>query len=168
MICQCEKTALLHNVSFTSACIIHHGHIPLDANIPPGNKCKRAVLWCKQVTEKESGVRQVMSTMGLLNSPFWLTWSLFEGCLPSHVSCLLSCVNNLLLCTALWSLSCGLLLLAERLMLPVSLHNLLGSAARTEQWQSPAAYRAPVEGLENVELTDMCSQLLTVCAGTHA
>ncbi|KAL3149709.1 hypothetical protein ABBQ38_013538 [Trebouxia sp. C0009 RCD-2024] len=31
------------------------------------------------VTEKESGVRQVMSTMGLLNSPFWLTWSLFEG-----------------------------------------------------------------------------------------
>ena len=34
---------------------------------------------CEQVSEKESGVRQVMSTMGLLTSPFWLTWALFEG-----------------------------------------------------------------------------------------
>ncbi len=33
----------------------------------------------EQVSEKESGVRQVMSTMGLLTSPFWLTWALFEG-----------------------------------------------------------------------------------------
>ena len=36
-----------------------------------------------QVGEKESGVRQVMSTMGLLTSPFWLTWALFEGQLIS-------------------------------------------------------------------------------------
>lgn len=26
-----------------------------------------------------------MSTMGLLTSPFWLTWGLFEGALPSAV-----------------------------------------------------------------------------------
>ncbi len=37
----------------------------------------------EQVGEKESGVRQVMSTMGLLTSPFWLTWALFEGQLSS-------------------------------------------------------------------------------------
>ncbi|DBA88907.1 TPA: hypothetical protein ACH3X2_000146 [Trebouxia sp. C0005] len=37
------------------------------------------VLLHNLVSEKESGVRQVMSTMGLLTSPFWLTWALFEG-----------------------------------------------------------------------------------------
>ncbi|DBB06884.1 TPA: hypothetical protein ACH3X3_009543 [Trebouxia sp. C0006] len=37
------------------------------------------VLLHNLVGEKESGVRQVMNTMGLLTSPFWLTWALFEG-----------------------------------------------------------------------------------------
>ena len=55
---------------------------------------------CEQVSEKESGVRQVMSTMGLLTSPFWLTWALFEGQLSfplySHLLlfALLFCMQN--------------------------------------------------------------------------
>ena len=50
------------------------------------------MFYGQQVSEKESGVRQVMSTMGLLNSPFWLTWGLFEGGLPcaAQPSCLVS------------------------------------------------------------------------------
>ncbi|KAK9828716.1 hypothetical protein WJX72_001692 [[Myrmecia] bisecta] len=33
------------------------------------------------VHEKESGVRQAMKTMGLMDSAFWLTWAIFEGVL---------------------------------------------------------------------------------------
>ena len=47
-----------------------------------------------QVGEKESGVRQVMSTMGLLTSPFWLTWALFEGQLSFPLYSLLFCMQS--------------------------------------------------------------------------
>ena len=54
-----------------------------------------------------------MSTMGLLNSPFWLTWGLFEGGLPCAASAVLPCINTSLMCTTLWLLSPELLLLAD-------------------------------------------------------
>lgn len=48
----------------------------------------------KQVSEKESGVRQAMSTMGLLDTPFWLTWGIFEGALVSVSLALLSIIYS--------------------------------------------------------------------------
>ena len=75
-----HRTALQAAYRGTALCAVQH--LQLASAVP--------VVWLKQVSEKESGVRQVMSTMGLLNSAFWLTWSLFEGAMYSSSSALLS------------------------------------------------------------------------------
>ena len=55
-----------------------------------------------QISEKESGVRQVMSTMGLLDSPFWITWIMFEGSTPATLVACLPCEQSTLLKTAVY------------------------------------------------------------------
>ena len=73
---------LLHNlVSASQSGML--GPSQHDLNAQVNVMCRAAkqyhIAFLEQVSEKESGVRQVMSTMGLLTSPFWLTWALFEG-----------------------------------------------------------------------------------------